>query len=470
MEPDPTHEHPVVVPPGVHALWLAARSLQSDLTAHRVAGLAAAPVRTAACGARCRCAERREALARVPEAAALLGLEARPLRAEEILRGGSWRNFPRPLIWIDARGAGVLRATGGAASLEGIDLDGMVSTAVPSPRDAEGAVVLRLFRHAGSGPGQHDRVTCALLDWVAQGRRPALPGGCPRSPVPCESAAGSAAYAVWLRALGETAPSGREPWADARRARAWQRARQVGAAFLCDLAGAGRSAVGRRLLRAAELLEQEARNVLAPAAERFEGRRSRAEARRILAAGEALFDAALDLVAEAALLRAGARAGMEECLLGDPSWTLRGATLHEVVYLARAGARPFRQLAARRLAGSDAPIAVSTLRELLYDRDPAVAETALWALLRAGAEEACRWLPRAFEALAPSRRPGMALLRRALLVGAVLRDVPEGEAMLEAARTGSGVGGPERRALRMVAARLAAWAAPALTAGRSRNG
>ncbi|HSV72688.1 MAG TPA: hypothetical protein VLH79_02900 [Chthonomonadales bacterium] len=455
MERDTLRDDLGAPSPGAHALWLAARGLAATAAPLWVAGLSAAPVRTAACASRCRCAEWREGVARVAEAAALLGLTAVPAPADRLLRSGRWGSPRRPFVWLEPRRAGALTVFRGRAVLEGVDLDGAGYRVEPSVDDAERAVILAVQRTARPRAGRHERVTHALADWAALGRRPALPGGCPRVALPCESATGLAAYGVWLRGLSLSARGGGESRVDALRARAWQRARWAGAAFLRAVAGAGRDPAARRLLRAADLLEREARDVLGPVGDRLAARR-RSEARRLLAPGEALFDAALELVAEAVLMRMGAPAGAEECLLGDPEAILEGSALQEVIYLARAGARPFRQLAARRLAGARAAQASATLRELLFDRDAAVAETALWALLRGGGDEAVRVASRSYGSVPRVRAPGEVPLQRALLVETVLRGAPEAEALLDAARSDAGEGDPEPRALRALAMRLTA--------------
>lgn len=89
---------------------------------------------------------------------------------------------------------------------------------------------------------------------------------------------------------------------------------------------------------------------------------------------------AVEYIAEAALIGLRLSPDLRETLLQSPEAPLRGTSLQEVIYLARAGARPLRQLAARRLAGCAEPASIATLTQHLYDRDGPVSETALWAL------------------------------------------------------------------------------------------
>jgi hypothetical protein len=67
-------------------------------------------------------------------------------------------------------------------------------------------------------------------------------------------------------------------------------------------------------------------------------------------------------------------------LMEEPGDSLDGMALQELLYLARAGSRPLKQLAARRLAGARQKNATSTLGQLMYDPDKAVRETAMCSL------------------------------------------------------------------------------------------
>src|SRR5262249_26472458 len=58
---------------------------------------------------------------------------------------------------------------------------------------------------------------------------------------------------------------------------------------------------------------------------------------------------------------------------------LSGTQVRELIYLARSGNTPFRQLAAESLAKTDQPQAVSSLRQLMYDMDRNVALAAIQA-------------------------------------------------------------------------------------------
>jgi hypothetical protein len=131
----------------------------------------------------------------------------------------------------------------------------------------------------------------------------------------------------------------------------WSRSRRQLAEWLDDRAGKQRTPYAIRLRRAAREFEE-----------------------------EDSVDHAISWLLEAALLEAGVGPAVRETLLQAPTDSLSGQQLAEMVYLARAGRRSLRVLAARRLAGATSPQAASTLRQLLWEPYGPLAETALWAI------------------------------------------------------------------------------------------
>jgi hypothetical protein len=146
-----------------------------------------------------------------------------------------------------------------------------------------------------------------------------------------------------------------------------------------------------------------------------------------------LADEAAHLIAEAALRQSGLSATASIAILEPPSEPLEGIALNEALYAARAGTRPVRELAARRLAGAEGHAAASTLTQLLYDNDGCVAATALWALQQSSASR----LPNALLSAArfgPRHRVGLDYPFTVTLLAAYRNFAPEGEARLFAFR------------------------------------
>ena len=97
--------------------------------------------------------------------------------------------------------------------------------------------------------------------------------------------------------------------------------------------------------------------------------------------------------------------------LAEPaSQQLSGPALQEVIYLARSGSVPFRRLAAMRSAGTNFPQSIATLGQLLFDPIPAIARTALFALVEAGKSEAIPVIGRALNGLLQDELPSDELL------------------------------------------------------------
>ena len=147
-----------------------------------------------------------------------------------------------------------------------------------------------------------------------------------------------AALLRWL-AFADAFPE-RAPRADAGNARQ----REVAAAFLREVAGKRRDPVAIRLRRAAE---------------RFAGAQSPGDVQD-----------ALHRLREAVLLELRLPAVAQEALLSSPTKPLSDIARRELIYLARAGTRDIKVLAARRLQPERRHTdALSTLEQLAYDPD-----------------------------------------------------------------------------------------------------
>jgi len=182
------------------------------------------------------------------------------------------------------------------------------------------------------------------------------------------------AYAIWKDSGGEPAKSLRE------RIRFWKEVRLAGAAFLREVAGKQSTRFANLLRRAAERYESEASVWEEGLALNDNNRPVGTILEIVHKAGKLAEEAAL-MIGEAALMGLKLPIALGAALLEAPAEPLPGATLNEIVYLARAGARPLRELAARRLGGTANPAGRSALIQLLYDSDGRTAETALYGLL-----------------------------------------------------------------------------------------
>lgn len=124
---------------------------------------------------------------------------------------------------------------------------------------------------------------------------------------------------------------------------------------------------------------------------------------------------ALPLVAEAAFRRVGFERRLAIALLEPPEEPVSGQDLRELVYLARASATPYRQLAARRLVGTEDPSAVAALGQLLFDADSATSDTALAVLLLQRPPRLLRMLAGALRHAPGERNQGMPSVRWGVL-------------------------------------------------------
>lgn len=250
------------------------------------------------------------------------------------------------------------------------------------------------------GP-RSNRELMALADWAAILHRPPSHDGC---------ATGLAAYDLLLNYLAtRRSLPGRSASAVRALAVDWRSLRLNGAAFLQELAGKSRAPFANRLRAAAHLMEDEAvvwgsfsgvARLKPPQAVACVTR-ARDGARR--AAG---------LLADALVIGLHLPRSVALPLFQEPGSPLEGVALEEMVYVARAGALPLRQLAARRLAGAESPRALAALQQLLYDADADIAEVALWSLMRSAPHRAHIYID-AYRAMAA--RPGAVPLLRGLL-------------------------------------------------------
>ena len=154
------------------------------------------------------------------------------------------------------------------------------------------------------------------------------------------------------------------------------------------------------------------------------------------------------LLAETAMLRIGLNKRVLESLLENPQTEPDWMALPELIYLARAGVPPLRQLSARRLAGSHDSQAYATVAQLLFDSDPAIAETALWSIRSMSPERAPLRLAHVFRALT-SENPANPMNMRLLCAAT---DEPTDAALGLLAEVFSAVDSP--RTLRELAAEL----------------
>jgi hypothetical protein len=227
-----------------------------------------------------------------------------------------------------------------------------------------------------------------ILELAVWSLRPPVSDWCETRRSCVEVEFGSGIYHLWVR------QSPRPDMRRSPRAEQWLEGIRLAAAWLLARAGRQRTPYALRLRRAGEGYSQEADHF------------------RSTSAGEVSDDVNLALrssthatrsLLESALMSAGISANVRALLEEPPAEELSGTALQEVVYLARAGRRPIRVLAARRLAGAASAQATATLGQLLWDPYAPLADTALWAL---GAERHEGYGAQARAALATAR--GMA--------------------------------------------------------------
>ncbi len=378
-----------------HAVWWRAlNDVEASLAFDYFAGISAAPSELSVCAEGCDCRMRaalhRSAGAAVKAcgfAAAPPLLPRRPItktvrRIESAIRRGT------PVVWIDGAKGGIVRGVSSdgiqVLTLEfgtpGMDQGGLWIAKSLLADSIDNARIYLVTRSPERRGTRSQRELRGLAEWAAAALRPSSRGGCVKGGPLARHAGGLAAYNLWdeqMRQHGNQATF-------VTRISTWIQVRRTGAAFLTRLAGKKRSRYANLLRRAAELYEQEAAAHWEPARARIQSAGSMVsnETRNTVETARYIAEEAALLVAEAVYTGLKLPPVVVGALLEDPHELLAGVALNEVIYLARAGARPLRELAARRLAGSDNSSAVSALIQNLYDSDGRTAETALWALLQ----------------------------------------------------------------------------------------
>lgn len=383
----------------VSAWWAALRTDDPRLTYPYVMGMMGGVARTVFCSPDCLCAERREVERAGTAAIESMGYRVRalgdrrlpPARFRAGLRKALERGWPVP--WFGAEREGLLTGYDERGDLffgVSVDLAGERREEALSLQTLRDMEVYTVRRSARPRERRSRRELSALIEWVTFARRPPVLRECAAVSAPVPVGVGLAAYEVWAEAL-ISRTGGWE--ASLSRALRWLDARRAAAAFLREIAGRQRTAFAHRLRLAAKRIEEEITTTWEPLVGHLSlftrssapfSRTARAQAAAWIRRAGELAAGAIDLIEEAALGASHLPAPLYAALLEPPDGPLEGVALQETLYLARAGTRPFRQLAARRLSGARSPQAVSTLAQMLYDPEEAIAETALRALEQSG--------------------------------------------------------------------------------------
>lgn len=403
---------------GVSAWYAALHRLNPRLSYARFMGMTGGVFRTLFCANDCLCFERyRE------REIAIAGVQAQGFRVLPInappqslrrLQQRLIRAWERgtPVVWSEEAREGLLTDFSpdtGVFTLEGVDELGersAIERTVAEIRSLELYLVRRSRRPVGRSSM---RIWNALLEWVAFALRAPTWGRCAALPpaVPC--GAGIAAYSLWADALERDPPATPGSLnALIRRARRWQTSREAASEFLRELAGTRRTAFANRLRYAADIFAREAQEALGPIPAAPHG------APDLLRRAEAWEREAVGDLMEAIVIALRLPEPTGTALLEPPEEPLSGMALQEMIYLARAGSPPFRTLAARRLAGSDHPQALSTLTQLLYDPEEMTREMALYTLAVHPSQRGVSMLRGVYRSLAEAVEPDESRLRRAI--------------------------------------------------------
>jgi hypothetical protein len=321
------------------------------------AGLAGVIGALGYCALDCRCHERRIGIER-----AMTGLPSIGLRPERVPGpDGARVQGRRRLLFVPDDGTPLTVAS--------VTLDGQPV--------ASGSVwsVRRTGPLDASRPATARSLLCLVADLLS----PPVSGDCDRHGRR-SVALGLAAFDLWLGDLAraQRMSASRRTHATAR-ATAWGQLLAHAGVFLRIVAGGRRTRWARCVRRAAEAADTTS-GCLAEAADLPTRSPVAYGYGRVLRARAAAAEMA-QLAADAAFDLAGVDAVLAQELAADAGTGLtHPALLGDLVYLARAGYRPLRVLALRRLADSAEPQARATLREMSHDRDPALAGVAAWAL------------------------------------------------------------------------------------------
>lgn len=286
-----------------------------------------------------------------------------------------------PVAYVGEKTGGIVTAWDDSSPRALVFTSGPSALAAEAPEEEIDVGVLlssRLYAlaRARESRGLRSRRTITLLlEWAAAAHRPPTAGGCVKGGPLQRHGGGLAAYGLWAEA--EKADSAAE---FRNRAAAWREEKGAGADWLSGLAGSGRSRPANLLRRAADGVRYELETYWQAGAEPA-----------IRSAAHVAEETAHEIM-EAALTRSGLPITAVRALLEESESRLEGVSLTETLYLARAGVRPLRELAALRLAGAESAQAASTLGQLLHDPVGRVASTALWALTRRKPENLLRTL------------------------------------------------------------------------------
>lgn len=452
-----------------HALWWHAINclgVAPSLSYDDFVGMSTAPADLAVCAPCCNCrlthGLRRSAISAIETAgfrAVLLNPPELPdVRLTRKMEAAATRRIP--VVWLSGGDAGmVIEAPdqGGIAvvlscgqSILLADPEPWTERKVPWGSLVEGELyVLKRVREP-RGLRSH-RTLRSLLEWVAGSFRAPTNGGCITGG-PLEShAEGLAAYDKWSGITADETPDRfRE------RAAVWREARTSGAAYLRGIAGTSRSRFSNLVRRASDLYDAESDLFCEPAAcASTTSRLSRRQMRDTVTGAVHLAEDAAHLLAEAALLRAGLSITAMIAIIESPSESLDGIALNEMLYYARAGTRPVRELAARRLAGAESPAAVSALTQLLCNDDGRVAASALWALLQSPAPRLAGSLLSATRSC-PRIRSGLDYPFSLSLLSAYRELAPDGGGHLDDLRTSLAAADPANHLITDIDAVLAA--------------
>jgi hypothetical protein len=222
------------------------------------------------------------------------------------------------------------------------------------------------------------RELTALTEGLAELLRPPFPGICPELVPITYQGCGLAAYTLWADSLS-SAPVQNDNSFNRKRLEQWADAHRAGREFLLELAGKKRTFFANRLRRTGELFQQEVSDCFEPLLSKT-APITQGELVTALHNAQDLAEDAAHILAEGLLPTLGLSPLVVTALMEEPGDSLDGMGLQELLYLARAGSRPLKQLAARRLAGARQRNATSTLGQLIYNPDSAVRETAMWSL------------------------------------------------------------------------------------------
>lgn len=407
--------------PGACAGWISAVSaLEPACSPLEIAAAVHVGARLTRCAPGCACRAAAEADAAWPAHLAAAGRTVQRVELAGLSPGSLSRRLRsrlaanQSLVWRGETLHGALQMQDAAAGflLRTLDPD----TAAAGPITARALAAGRLWRVGRTrrpcATPRTMRQAVWLAEWIALALGPITPGGCPTGPGLAHAASGIAVYDL----------PGRP---DDRELLAWAALRRWAAADLQRRAGSETRPLQRRLARAARLHAAEAG--------RLDAARVAGEAwPHLLLRARDLAQAAALEVYDGLLLHTGLAGAGFAALIDPPHEPLEGQALSETLYLARAGARPFRRLAARRLAGAASPAAIDVLCDLLWSPDGPTAVHALQSLRASAPERLWARAHTLIEGDAGPRVGASEPFARSLLAAALEDRIPEAAAWAEA--------------------------------------